>query len=157
MNTKRCSKCGRILLLTDFYKDKKTKSGHASWCKRCLAEYLTTPEQKAVKRAHNATPEGKIVCRNIHFRRAGYKNHDHSQLTHDDYLKLHAAKKGRCWICVILGDSFDKTERRALSVDHDHKTGVVRGLLCSAHNRALGMFGDSRDALLLVANHYFLQ
>lgn len=34
-----------------------------------------------------------------------------------------------------------------LSIDHDHVTGKVRGLLCSKHNTALGMVNDSIEEL----------
>lgn len=52
---------------------------------------------------------------------------------------LAAEQDGHCSICGV------RPER--LSVDHDHETGLFRGLLCSACNAALGLFNDDRDAL----------
>lgn len=46
--------------------------------------------------------------------------------------------------CKICGK---KQETRSLAVDHDHKTGKVRGLLCTACNLALGMVHDDIDVL----------
>lgn len=49
----------------------------------------------------------------------------------------------RCAICGIneLGDT------RQFAVDHDHSTGLVRGLLCANCNLGLGHFKDSTDIL----------
>ena len=37
--TKKCSKCGRELPLSEFSKQKATKDGLISWCKSCTREY----------------------------------------------------------------------------------------------------------------------
>lgn len=51
---------------------------------------------------------------------------------------------GLCAVCY---------EKPATSVDHDHKTGQVRGLLCRNCNTGLGMFGDNPE-LMLAASAY---
>jgi hypothetical protein len=65
-------------------------------------------------------------------------------ITLDEYDRLFHSQGGVCRICRLP----DPTGRR-LSVDHDHKTGRVRGLLCHKHNTALGGFND--DLILLQA------
>jgi hypothetical protein len=67
-------------------------------------------------------------------------------LTPADYRLLYVAQKGRCWICQtakgIHPDDPKARGGRRLGVDHDHRTGVVRGLLCSGGdktcNRTIG-------------------
>jgi hypothetical protein len=50
----------------------------------------------------------------------------------------YTSQEGKCAICRR---EFSTLSARP-SVDHCHKTGLVRGLLCSTCNRLLGMFGD---------------
>jgi hypothetical protein len=63
--------------------------------------------------------------------------HNHS-ITSDDYNKMFTEQKGCCAIC---GCHQSKFERR-LAVDHDHKTLIIRGLLCGNCNLGLGLFND---------------
>lgn len=55
-------------------------------------------------------------------------------------------------LCAICGNpetaTFKATGRvRELAVDHCHETGKIRGLLCSRHNAAIGLFGDDIELL----------
>ena len=64
----------------------------------------------------------------------------------DDYARLLEAQGGGCAICGAT----PKTRR--LHVDHDHATGMVRGLLCHRCNRALPTWVTAR--WLIAASNY---
>lgn len=63
-------------------------------------------------------------------------------MTPDDYKRLLDGQNGVCAIC-----GRPPNPGRVLAVDHDHKTGLRRALLCDPCNRALGLFGDDPDRL----------
>lgn len=50
-------------------------------------------------------------------------------ITEAIYKKMLALHDGKCWICD------QKPKKSALNVDHDHKSGQVRGLLCFLCNK----------------------
>ena len=50
----------------------------------------------------------------------------------------------KCQICQI---------NQKLHVDHDHGTGVVRGLLCNGCNRGLGFFSENTESLIMAAKY----
>lgn len=62
-------------------------------------------------------------------------------LTKDQYEALYKAQGGTCYICQRATG-----KRKKLAVDHDHKTGYVRGLLCSPCNNILAHLRDDKDA-----------
>lgn len=61
----------------------------------------------------------------------------------EDYNKILDNQNGKCAICERHVSDFN----RLLAVDHNHKTGKVRGLLCFSCNVAIGNFKDSIDIL----------
>jgi hypothetical protein len=71
-------------------------------------------------------------------------------LTFDQYQFLLARQGGRCAICGAVDNG-----GVALGVDHDHRTGVVRGLLCDKCNQALGALREDRK--LFVAAIAYLE
>jgi|SRR6185312_445267 len=60
------------------------------------------------------------------------------------YEAMLIAQDGHCLVCP-------RTE--GLHVDHDHKTGTVRGLLCGSHNRVLGLVNDDPAILRALADY----
>lgn len=58
-------------------------------------------------------------------------------LTNDQYEMLLASQGGVCAICEEPPDT-----DRALSVDHCHRGGHVRGILCDRCNHAIGLMRD---------------
>lgn len=63
------------------------------------------------------------------------------------YEKMLAEQNGLCPGCGKTEAQNDERKFRRFAVDHDHKTGQIRGLLCDACNRGLGLLGDSRETL----------
>lgn len=55
-------------------------------------------------------------------------------LTRAEYCAILEYQGGGCAIC---GRPDADSRGTRLAVDHDHKTGLVRGLLCTQHNRLL--------------------
>lgn len=63
--------------------------------------------------------------------------------TEDVYNTLLDGQGHSCAICGY----YDLTDGKRLAVDHDHKTGRIRELLCGSCNRGLGFFNDSIEKL----------
>ncbi len=59
-------------------------------------------------------------------------------LTPEQYHALAEAQDHRCAICGTT-----EPGGRSWTVDHDHQTGKVRGLLCRKCNTGLGLLGDN--------------
>ena len=69
-------------------------------------------------------------------------------ISFEEYTRLNTAQGGLCAICKEPCPS-----GKALAVDHDHNTGVVRALLCSGCNVGLGNFRERPDALRAAAEY----
>jgi hypothetical protein len=73
------------------------------------------------------------------------------------YQEMLREQNGVCAICAQPERTADglSGKPKDLAVDHDHATGAVRALLCSACNTAIGLFNDD-VALLAKAQSYVL-
>ena len=64
-------------------------------------------------------------------------------LSPNEFDRLTEAQGGGCAVC-----GSPESGERNLSVDHNHETGEVRGILCRNCNTGLGCFGDSPELML---------
>jgi hypothetical protein len=68
-------------------------------------------------------------------------------VTVDFVRDLFSKQEGVCAICKKPGFKMLDTHMSGVNLDHCHKTGKVRGLLCHNCNRGLGLFQDNVDYL----------
>ena len=120
-----CMTCGVEKNILEFYmRDKKTGKRHSA-CKEC--------DKARVKARHQANPERT-------------KNNDLKRnygITLQEHQEMYKNQNGVCAICKGEGDG----KWKKLCVDHDHKTGKVRQLLCRNCNMVLGQVGDNANLL----------
>ena len=64
-----------------------------------------------------------------------------------EVLRLYTKAAGKCDICGRMKG------KRNHALDHDHKTGKFRGVLCAACNMGLGMFKDDTRILALAIDY----
>lgn len=71
-------------------------------------------------------------------------------LTEADYQQMLEEQK-RC--CAICGTDTPTGKWKVFAVDHDHRTGFVRGLLCNECNRGMGLLKDNVELLIKSAQY----
>lgn len=117
---KICTKCEIEKDEDEFHRHPATKDGLDPRCKECKSRlYLA--------RSEDAFGES--------LRKYG--------LTLHEYTELIEAQGGVCLICRRNPEEMN----RRFAVDHCHETGRIRGILCTACNSGLGMFGEDPDRL----------
>lgn len=119
-----CRECGDTDLLF------KAKTG-GNICRPCAVR-LTKSWYQGISKGRKRVYYFRYNLRYVH------------HITAADYMELYRMQHGKCIICK---------RTKKLVVDHNHTTGKIRGLLCSAHNRALGYFQDSPELLDSAADY----
>ena len=149
---KPCSRCGEVKSVSDFtiQKDNHGRSKrYSSWCKSCMSEVNTARQmnnrEKYNKEVRDHRKEYSPEKRHAKHLRVKYG------MTPDEYQAKFVSQGCVCAICeraetVLSTAVFNKAPKK-LSVDHNHKTGEVRGLLCSNCNAAIGYFADDLSVL----------
>lgn len=147
---KKCSKCRETYEVSEFLKDESKRDGYHPNCVHCQKvsrkEYFSRPEVKArnnerLRRWKQNDPEGyKRIAKNSRLKKE-------YGITLDDYEAMLTEQDGKCFICGKDSDW------GTLAVDHCHKTGKVRKLLCFSCNTSIGKFNDD-PALLRKAAEY---
>jgi len=68
-----------------------------------------------------------------------------------EYNVMLKAQDGVCAICKKVDTAIIQGEPKPLAVDHNHTTGVIRGLLCSPCNQSIGLFKEDPEILDVAA------
>jgi Recombination endonuclease VII len=115
-----CPDCGEDKPLEEFPRNRNGRHGRGTYCKPC----------------HNA--RNRETVRRRH---GGYRHYRLKQkygIGAAEVDALISAQGGLCALCEV---------RPATQVDHDHKTGKVRAILCLHCNAGMGAFKDDPDII----------
>lgn len=142
-----CNQCGDTNIL-NFY-IRKSRNKPFSKCKKCYLELdraNSQSQQRKNKRRENIKKLRELdpLIDRKKFLKLRYG------ISLDDYNELLLTQGGCCKICKLKAeDNF----RGILYVDHCHKTGKIRGLLCDLCNKAIGLFKDDISLLAEAINY----
>jgi hypothetical protein len=129
MELKTCSKCKEDKPFSEFRKRGGLQNHlYKSRCKKCLYNdhkdwVESNPDRiRSYRDKDSWTLAKRCRRRNI---------------SPEELVDKYEQQNCKCDICKKEIDLMDS------AIDHNHKTGDFRGVLCKKCNRALGMFGDS--------------
>lgn len=122
---KKCSKCKQVKLLSEFNNVKTGKFGVHHYCKICLREFKNNRYD--------------YIKSKINILKYKYK------ISELELNKMYINQDKTCKICKNKFDLVSK--HKGLYIDHCHKTGNVRGLLCKSCNSLLGYAYDNIEIL----------
>lgn len=74
------------------------------------------------------------------------------RMTPHQFNELWEAQGGKCGVCEVDMKPRGR-EKESACVDHNHTTGVVRGLLCRECNNGIGCLKDCPEVLELAAKY----
>ncbi|MCW2938259.1 MAG: putative endonuclease, partial [Actinomycetia bacterium] len=123
---KYCPRCKEIKRVEDFGRNRAKASGLTAYCLPCHNEVSTENRIKS----HGST-------RNFHLKRR-------YGVTEAEVNAIRERQGGICVICLRAPSAH---------VDHDHETGLFRGVLCFSCNGALGQFQDDPERLRSAADY----
>jgi recombination endonuclease VII len=158
--SKQCTSCLVTKVLEEFYADKKTKDRKSCYCKLCLRERASKWQKKNPERAaarvakwHNENPGKRAAHMNKYYASGAWRENWYMGsygLTVAQVDKMVADQGGKCAIC---SKSNPGGRGRRLVVDHCHKTGMIRAMLCHTCNTSLGGFMDDPEILMKAVDY----
>ncbi len=148
IETRHCPRCETNKPLSDFRTRKvKGKEYPSPYCNPCTAAYQAERRKARIDAGEVLKHSySKEEATRYHWLRRLKK----LGITEDEYEAMLELQGGTCAICPA---EVSGTRGTVWPVDHDHKTGEPRGLLCHTCNQGLGLFKDD-PALLARAIDY---
>lgn len=117
-------------------------SGYSPNSNRCSCDFCLEGRARWQREYRKRKPE---LLRRMNLRKYG--------ISLEDFNQMYKDQKGVCAVCKKPEADKNQHNIMSLSVDHDHETGKVRGLLCHRCNRALGLLNDDLDNVRELFNY----
>lgn len=152
VSEKFCPDCKETKTSTEFPRQSASPDGLRSNCKKCRNKIRKDPSlyrdelNMSCRKCHRVLPS-EAYFKNKHSKLGRErtciecKRASRFQITRDAVHRIRVNQGGRCPCCSIVLP-FHKE-----CIDHNHRTGRVRGILCSKCNAALGLANDDVETL----------
>jgi hypothetical protein len=141
----KCVKCG-IHKDEHHFRIRPEKGYREKSCKECRYAQARSNKNRAANVArYRSSDKYKESIRRGVLKKYG--------LTIEEYNNVVESQDGLCAICKNPETRTIRGKLKSLSVDHDHKTGRVRGIICDNCNTILGRVKDSEDHLLALLDY----
>lgn len=147
------------------YTDRIPQDINCLWCSSAFTPVhhnnkLCSDDCKRKRRNYTSAKRLKPLLKDPVFleRRHAYDRKSHLKtvygLTLEDYDHLMLSQDGKCAICASPDPKLiTRSPVKYLLVDHDHKTGRIRGLLCDPCNKAIGLMDDCPQTIRRAADY----
>ncbi|MBB6182581.1 endonuclease domain-containing protein [Pseudorhizobium flavum] len=138
--------------LTEFSRGNGYHNGYRSHCKKCIAAEQTARLQTEHGREkRKGYYQKKLEARRLVIRREKEKN---APVLSSEQLQALQEEYGNCCgVCGAPNAKSGKTKHMQLLVDHNSRTGEIRGLLCSSCYSAMCAFGDDLEGIERVVSY----
>lgn len=171
---KVCGDCKQIKAFPEFNKSSAIRDGMQRTCRECQRKYRETKKEhlrerqrqyqkthpevaRRAQRRYRERHRDKVLASARNHARRIRKEQPHEQHLKDrnsalrrnykidtkTYNNMAAKQGGKCLICGQKENRY-----KYLCVDHNHKTGKIRGLLCNKCNAAIGLVNENTDTLI---------
>jgi hypothetical protein len=155
---KKCNRCHTNKDGSEFYKNSYNSDGLKSICKKCTAKtakiyYDNNPDKiKALSKKHYIENKEMLSLKSKEDWKINSDRRKKSRLrpygiTPKELDLLFEQSNNKCNICSMTKEEHFLKYRRDLYIDHCHKNGKVRGILCHGCNLSLGNLKDDVDLL----------
>jgi len=177
MTTKKCIDCQETKSLSEYVNCKNRKDGYLNQCKacynakmrlRCTSEknharylrnkdkhltfqraYATRNKEKIKKKSREYYLNNKIKAVAYGWKKKGILVREGIPYTVEEHERQLDLCDNKCQICKSDG----KSHKKALVVDHDHSTGLFRGIICAFCNSAIGFLKEDIAILEACINY----
>lgn len=129
-----CSCCKKVKSAGFYSRNSSNWHGYQGWCKACKADQQR--KEKSKKQKENPKFYEKEKDRSLK-KKYG--------ITLENFKEMEQMQDGRCAIC--RGLNIQKNKKGHLFVDHCHRTGKIRKLLCGNCNAAIGYARENIEIL----------
>lgn len=119
---KKCPKCGLNKERSEYWNDVSRPDKITAYCKMCKEQITNTHVSKNIEYYKKSRTTKNIQNK--------------YNLSVKDFEKMLKQQNYECKICK-------KSLKKYSAIDHNHQTGVIRGVLCRKCNVGLGFFKDN--------------